>query len=210
MTAGTRSSAPPRGSAPGCCSSQTAWVSFILFPFPFFLCHTRAHTHAHARTQLTKTPILRIIIIIIIIIHIINTYILLEYVVMLASWSASERTQLKRDARSAISTELLRGIRLIKLSGLEAAWAKRLGGVRDKELSELATVNYLSAFSQLSSDLLSLSVPAITFGYYTLVQGKLLTPATAFAALAWIGLLRVSLIIKAAQQCSTGGVHSQA
>mmetsp|Transcript_22240 Transcript_22240/g.55468 ORF Transcript_22240/g.55468 Transcript_22240/m.55468 type:complete len:182 (+) Transcript_22240:207-752(+) len=98
-----------------------------------------------------------------------------------------------RDVRGSLLGQVVKGARLIKLRGCEEAWAVRLTRAREAELRQLRDLRYLSATSSLISNLLSLAVPAVTFAGYTLLQRKLLTPAVAFTALAWIEQMRRSI-----------------
>ena len=57
-------------------------------------------------------------------------------------------------------------------------------------MRHLVTIRFLDAANVLLGSLSGLAVPASIFTYYTVVDRKILTPAVAFVALAWIQQMR--------------------
>ena len=104
-----------------------------------------------------------------------------------------QRLQQRRDERGQLLSVLLQCMRLIKIQGSQPAMKCQLGAAREREMRELKFQRYLTAGNTLLGALLSLSVPVSMFSWYTLVQGQILSPATAFTALAWISQLRWSI-----------------
>lgn len=99
-----------------------------------------------------------------------------------------------RDHRLSMITEILQGVRYLKLSALEAQWEKRISQVRDVELQnrwsvyswELITVSLYF----LGPTILSASSLAV----YIAVNGSL-SAATAFTSIAIFNSIEVSLTI---------------
>ena len=104
-----------------------------------------------------------------------------------------QRLQQRRDERGQLLSVLLQCMRLIKIQGSQPAMKCQLGAAREREMRELKFQRYLTAGNTLLGALLSLSVPVSMFSWYTIVQGQVLSPATAFTALAWIAQLRWSI-----------------
>jgi hypothetical protein len=80
----------------------------------------------------------------------------------------------------------------IKLYAWEEPYKKRINGLREAELKEIARVTLLRGFLMMNSSVGAVLIPIITFGLYTAL-GYTLTPAVAFPALALFNLIRLPL-----------------
>jgi ABC-type multidrug transport system fused ATPase/permease subunit len=96
------------------------------------------------------------------------------------------------DARVRLMTELLQGIRIVKMFAWEEAMVKKVSRIRARELVVVKKVSYVLAIG-FSLILLSAPVllPVIVFADYTRLGGTL-TAAKAFTTIALFGALRFS------------------
>lgn len=107
---------------------------------------------------------------------------------------AQDRLMKARDAKLAVVTEALQGIRQIKFSALEKNWFNKIHKVRTNELGEQWSVfatDTVLAFCWIASPIL-LSATSLTA--YALFNGSL-TPSIAFTAIGVFGSLEVTLSI---------------
>ncbi|KAG0213299.1 hypothetical protein BGX31_001295, partial [Mortierella sp. GBA43] len=124
--------------------------------------------------------------------------------VPLQAWQAKlyERMQDKQlramDQRVRLTTEVLTGIRVVKLYGWTSAFLKRILGVRNQELSALKRSGVVQAFLSivfLSSPIL---ISLVTFGLFAMwggpdfTPGKL-TPQSVFVSMTLFSMLRTPL-----------------
>ena len=103
------------------------------------------------------------------------------------------RLQRARDRRAKLMVELIAAAKTAKLEGWSLGMARRVRFARVAEMRALATMRYLDALNVFVGACASLAVPVAIFGWYTLFEGKSLTPAVAFTALAWISQMRWSI-----------------
>ena len=90
-------------------------------------------------------------------------------------------------------SEMVRGIRTVKLQVWEPVWHQRVSEARRQEMNAILRVRILTAFNSLVGSVLGVMVPVSVFAWYTLVQRQQLDAATAFTALAWISTLQWSV-----------------
>ena len=88
------------------------------------------------------------------------------------------KVQSFRDHRAQLMSEMLRGIRTVKLQVWEPIWHQRISEARRKEMKAIVKVRILQAFNSLIGSLLSVMVPVSVFAWYTLVSRKDLSAAT--------------------------------
>jgi len=98
-----------------------------------------------------------------------------------------------RDHRARLMSEMVRGIRTVKLQVWEPIWHERITEARNREMRAIVRVRILTSFNSLVGSVLSVMVPVTVFAWYTLVNKKALDAATAFTALAWISTLQWSV-----------------
>ena len=103
------------------------------------------------------------------------------------------RLQEARDKRASLVSECVASARLLKLRGWIEDAKDQINDARSIEMRHLVTIRFLDAANVLLGSLSGLAVPASIFTYYTVVDRKVLTPAVAFAALAWIQQMRWSI-----------------
>ncbi|KAL7753416.1 hypothetical protein RI367_001191 [Sorochytrium milnesiophthora] len=93
------------------------------------------------------------------------------------------------DSRIKTVSEVLKGMKTVKLYGWGTFFRNRVAGFRDKELGALKKVNALTsiqaAFSTLVPSLLAFS----TFALYTAISSETLTPSKVFSSLSVLRLL---------------------
>ena len=93
-----------------------------------------------------------------------------------------------RDKRVKIVTELLNGIRTVKLAALESFFAKKVAAIRDIEITNIRKLKYLDAFCvYIWAGLPTLLGLAIFSSYSAL--GNEVSAATVFTVLCYINLL---------------------
>ncbi|KAF9112250.1 Multidrug resistance-associated protein 1 [Mortierella sp. AM989] len=119
----------------------------------------------------------------------------------LQTWQAKifERSQGDKleamDQRVRLTTEVLTGMRVVRLYGWSAAFLKRILSIRQKELMALKKIGTVQAFMSISFISSSLIISLITFGVYSLwggphfTPGKL-TPQTVFVSMTLFSMLR--------------------
>jgi hypothetical protein len=103
------------------------------------------------------------------------------------------KLQEARDKRASLVSECVASARLLKLRGWIEDAKDQINDARSIEMRHLVTIRFLDAANVLLGSLSGLAVPASIFSYYTVVDRKVLTPAVAFAALAWIQQMRWSI-----------------
>ena len=103
-----------------------------------------------------------------------------------SSAAAAYRRKILRhtDSRIQIISELLAGAKMIKLCGWETAMAERVGAVREKELAHIRGGASLAAVNQALLLSSTVVVAIASFATYSLLGRGVLTPSTAFTALA--------------------------
>ncbi|KAK0632070.1 hypothetical protein B0T14DRAFT_20538 [Immersiella caudata] len=108
--------------------------------------------------------------------------------------AAQDRLMKIRDEKMEVVTEALQGIRQIKFSALEPEWEKKIGSVRERELTAVWDVyrrdTMLIACWVTSPILLS----AISLAVYAWLNGTL-TPSVAFVSLGVFKALEVTLSV---------------
>ena len=103
------------------------------------------------------------------------------------------KLQEARDRRASLVSECVASARLLKLRGWIDDAKDQIDDARRVEMRHLVSIRLLDAANVLLGSLSGLAVPASIFSYYTVVDRKILTPAVAFAALAWIQQMRWSV-----------------
>jgi len=101
---------------------------------------------------------------------------------------ASVRMMAAKDQRIAVIAELLKGMKVIKTSNWEEAFAARVDVARQKELHSLAIRKYLDALCVYLWAATSLLFSLATFGLFVLM-GKQLTAQIVFTSLALFSVL---------------------
>lgn len=97
-----------------------------------------------------------------------------------------------RDAKMGAVTEVLLGIRYIKIAALESEWEAKINTLRDNELQAQKTVFHWQALSLALHLLGQMLVSAASLGMYGMLYGRL-TPSVAFPALSIFGYLQFIL-----------------
>jgi len=99
----------------------------------------------------------------------------------------------KTDMRLELTTEMLRGIRILKYYAWEGAYHDRLDAIREQELHMLLKRALMQTVQATIVTLSPLIVTLVSFWVYTLVSPTPLTAAQAFTGLTLFGLLRMPL-----------------
>ncbi|KAM0512349.1 hypothetical protein ACHAPE_008915 [Trichoderma viride] len=97
------------------------------------------------------------------------------------------------DSRVQASNELIANIRVIKLCAWEEEFRKKVGRLRNLELSELRIRFFWWSVSMTVFYSLPFVTTILTLFIYTVVEGKTLETKTAFPALAIFAVLRIPL-----------------
>lgn len=106
---------------------------------------------------------------------------------------ARERMSAESDVRVHIMHELLSSIRLVKLSAWETRFEKLIAHYRARESKHLRVGAILRAIDTAIFFAAPLFVSLSTFTPYTLIFGKVLTPAIAFASVGFFSVLTRTL-----------------
>ncbi|KAF9436471.1 hypothetical protein BGZ76_003902 [Entomortierella beljakovae] len=100
------------------------------------------------------------------------------------------------DQRVRLATEVLSGIRVVKLYGWTSAFLERILVIRKEELKALRKIGIVQAFMSINYFSSPLIISLITFGVYSMwggpnfTPGKL-TPQTVFVSMTLFSMLRV-------------------
>lgn len=97
------------------------------------------------------------------------------------------------DERVEKTNELLQSIRIIKFFAWEDKFAQGVLKVRERELKVLRNRYILWAFGALIWFMVPLVITLLSFGCFTLIQGRTLTTPIAFTALAVFNILKYPL-----------------
>ncbi|KAK3309672.1 P-loop containing nucleoside triphosphate hydrolase protein [Chaetomium strumarium] len=107
---------------------------------------------------------------------------------------AQDRVMKVRDEKMEVVTEALQGIRQIKFSALEPEWERKIGGVRDRELSAVWSV-FLNDTMLIGCWVTSpILLSAISLAVYAALTGSL-APSVAFVSLGVFKGLEVTLSV---------------
>lgn len=107
---------------------------------------------------------------------------------------AQDKLMKLRDAKMAIVTEVLQGIRQIKFSALEEQWQNRVGQARDTELRALWTSFLYDIVLIFIWILGPIGLSAVSLTVYAIIHGGL-SASVAFTAMSVFGSLEMSLAI---------------
>jgi len=108
--------------------------------------------------------------------------------------AAQDRLMKIRDEKMEVVTEALQGIRQIKFSALEPEWEKKIGGVRERELSAVWDVYRRDAMLIACWVTSPVLLSAISLAVYAWLNGGL-TPSVAFVSLGVFKALEVTLSV---------------
>ncbi|KAF9997077.1 Multidrug resistance-associated protein 1 [Entomortierella chlamydospora] len=115
------------------------------------------------------------------------------------------------DQRIRLTTEVLAGMRVVRLYGWSAAFLKRILSIRQTELNALRRIGIVQTFMSVSFISSSLIISLITFGVYSLwggphfTPGKL-TPQTVFVSMTLFSMLKGPVTSLSEATTSTIGV----
>lgn len=98
------------------------------------------------------------------------------------------------DARVKLASEIVTGIKAIKLYAWEEPYVQRISELRDRELRAIRKTQTLSLVNTVAYQSGPVLVALAAFGTYTML-GKQLTASVAFPALALFNLLRFPIIM---------------
>lgn len=107
---------------------------------------------------------------------------------------AQDKLMKLRDAKMAIVTEVLQGIRQIKFSALEEQWQNRVGQARDTELRALWISFLYDVVLMFIWILGPIGLSAVSLTVYAIIHGGL-SASVAFTAMSVFGSLEMSLAI---------------
>ncbi|GJJ75899.1 hypothetical protein EMPS_08257 [Entomortierella parvispora] len=98
------------------------------------------------------------------------------------------------DQRIRLSTEILQGIKVIKLFAWENSFLAKLAAIRSKELSHVRRILRNRGFIIATSSTLPILASALSLVLYSAL-GNELKPEIVFPALAYYGIMRVPMLI---------------
>ncbi|XP_074596227.1 multidrug resistance-associated protein 1-like [Brevipalpus obovatus] len=100
----------------------------------------------------------------------------------------------KKDERVKFLNEIINGIRIIKYYAWEGSFMDKIGKLREEELQHLRNILYLNTGSRLVSTCAPVIVSIVTFSFYVMIQGEVLTAQKAFVSLTLFNILRTPLL----------------
>ncbi|EGT43916.1 hypothetical protein CAEBREN_28994 [Caenorhabditis brenneri] len=119
-----------------------------------------------------------------------------------------------KDERMKLMSEILNGMKVLKLYSWEQSMEKMVLDIREKEIRVLKRLSYLNAATTLSWACAPFLVAVMTFGIYVLwdPENNILTPQITFVALALFNILRFPLAVFAmvfsqAVQCAASNTR---
>ncbi|CAI2355592.1 unnamed protein product [Caenorhabditis sp. 36 PRJEB53466] len=119
-----------------------------------------------------------------------------------------------KDERIKMMSEILNGMKVLKLYSWEKSMEKIVLEIREKEIRVLKRLSYLNAATTLSWACAPFLVAVLTFGLYVLwdPENNILTPQITFVALALFNILRFPLAVFAmvfsqAVQCAASNTR---
>ncbi|KAJ3100041.1 hypothetical protein HDU97_002525 [Phlyctochytrium planicorne] len=98
------------------------------------------------------------------------------------------------DSRVRLSSEMIAGMKIIKLFAWEDTFVKRILDVRETELMRQFKVTVLSAIFYGLTYVIPSFVAIVSFSVYTAIPGNVLSAEIVFPALALINLLRIPML----------------
>lgn len=109
--------------------------------------------------------------------------------------SMQSRKLAAMDQRIRLTTEVLAGIKIVKIYGWESAFLQRILSTRNQELAALKVIGVLQAFMSIIFISSSLIISLITFGVFALWGGPdftpgVLTPQVVFVSMTLFAMLR--------------------
>lgn len=116
------------------------------------------------------------------------------YICSKLSYIQKKTLEIADDRLKRIS-ELLQGIKILKLYGWEMKYANHIEAVREKELKLLKKDAIYVALNTFITQASSIIVTLVTFAIYSKIEGKALTPSEVFTGLALFNQLTVPLYI---------------
>ncbi|OQV17409.1 Multidrug resistance-associated protein 1 [Hypsibius exemplaris] len=100
----------------------------------------------------------------------------------------------EKDGRIKTMTEIMNGMKVLKLYAWEQSFQDQVSGIRDRELDTLKKAAYLSAISFLTFILSPFMVALTTFATYVMVdENNILDAEKAFVSLSLFNILRMPL-----------------
>uniref|UniRef100_A0A8D2NVG1 Canalicular multispecific organic anion transporter 1 n=1 Tax=Zosterops lateralis melanops TaxID=1220523 RepID=A0A8D2NVG1_ZOSLA len=107
------------------------------------------------------------------------------------SKTIQERNMKNKDERMKIMTEVLNGIKILKLFAWEPSFEKRVNGIRARELKDLLNFSYLQSVSVFVFTCSPFLVSLASFAVYVLVdENNILDAQKAFTAISLFNVLR--------------------
>lgn len=103
----------------------------------------------------------------------------------------------KKDERVRIITEILNGIKVIKLYGWELSFVKRINSIRQEEMHQLKIFQFLEATQFFAWTSAPLMVALASFATFVLIdpQNNILDSQTAFVSLTLFNTMRGPLFL---------------
>ncbi|KAJ3185467.1 hypothetical protein HDU87_000088 [Geranomyces variabilis] len=110
-------------------------------------------------------------------------------VVYKAAYAQILASRVATDARTTLTNEAIQNIRVLKFFGWEDSWAERIIDKRKEELRRVFKYSMTWIGMEVLRWLGTMGVVFVTLLWHTLVLGHILTPATAFTAIALLNIV---------------------
>ena len=108
--------------------------------------------------------------------------------------SKCEQKQMKlKDKRLKLMTDILSGIKVLKLYAWEESMRARVAAIRAQEVAQFKNANIYLAVLTSTFNLCPILATVISFAGFVIIDGKQLTPQAAFISLMLFNLMRFSI-----------------
>ncbi|KAM9566457.1 multidrug resistance-associated protein 1-like isoform 3-T3 [Guaruba guarouba] len=106
-----------------------------------------------------------------------------------------KKTQMKNsDQRVKLLSEMLHGIKILKLYAWEPAYQRKVISIREREMDVLKSSGYLTTYSMLTLTCIPFMVSLATFGvFFRLDKDNVLTATKVFTSISLFNILRLPL-----------------
>uniref|UniRef100_A0A8B9ISC9 MRP1 protein n=1 Tax=Amazona collaria TaxID=241587 RepID=A0A8B9ISC9_9PSIT len=140
---------------------------------------------------------------------------LLLLVIPINALIAAKKSQMKNsDQRVKLLSEMLHGIKILKLYAWEPAYQRKVMSIRECEMDVLKSSGYLTTYSMLTLTCIPFMVSLATFGvFFRLNKDNVLTATKVFTSISLFNILRLPLfdlpsVISAVAQVNILGISA--
>uniref|UniRef100_A0A914QLQ8 P-loop containing nucleoside triphosphate hydrolase protein n=1 Tax=Panagrolaimus davidi TaxID=227884 RepID=A0A914QLQ8_9BILA len=123
---------------------------------------------------------------------ILSSFPLNGFLIKIATKCENRQMELK-DARLKLMTDVLSGVKVLKLYAWEKSMHSRLSKIRTAEVIQLKYATYCYSLMEITFSSCPILATIASFAGYIIIQGNPLTPQVAFITLMLFGIMRISI-----------------